>query len=60
MKNALEVIDHILSDVNYKPIDWHSNFKSNYHWNPKTSHRDGCYGHVEGLDKECTGNCPRF
>ena len=44
----------------YQPIDWHSDFKSGYRWNPKTFHRNIQYGHKEGVDIKVPWELSRF
>lgn len=34
----------------YKPIDWHIDFKTGYRWHPKLWYRDVPYGHLPGVD----------
>lgn len=41
-------------------IDWHSDFKSGYRWNPKTFYRNICYGHTEGVDIKVPWELSRF
>lgn len=38
------------SGKGYRPIDWHSDFKSGYRWDPKTFYRYIRYGQIEGAD----------
>ncbi len=45
---------------NYQPIDWHSDFKSAYRWNPKTFYRNVCFGHIEGVDIKVPWELSRF
>lgn len=44
----------------YQSIDWHTDFKSNYSWNPKTFFRSIRYGHVEGVDIKVPWELCRF
>ena len=44
----------------YQPIDWHSDFKSGYKWNPGTFYRDIRYGNVEGVDVKMPWELSRF
>ena len=44
----------------YRPIEWHSDFKSGYRWNPKTFYRNIRYGHVEGVDVKIPWELSRF
>jgi hypothetical protein len=39
-----------LVDPDYKPIDWHVDFKSGYRWSESTWYRDIPYGHLPGVD----------
>ena len=45
---------------NYQPIDWHSDFKSEYRWNPKTFYRNIRWGHIEGVDVKVPWDLSRF
>ena len=44
----------------YKSIDWHSDIKSGYHWNPKTFFRYIHYGHKPGVDIKVPWELSRF
>jgi len=44
----------------YQPIDWHSDFKHGYRWDPKTFYRDICYGHIKGVDIKVPWELSRF
>ena len=44
----------------YQPINWHSDFKRDYRWNPKTLYRDIRYGHIEGVDIKVPWELSRF
>ena len=44
----------------YRPIDWHSDFKSGYRWNPKTFYRNIRYGDREGTDVKVPWELSRF
>ena len=44
----------------YQAIDWHSDFKSGYRWNPKTFYRKIRYGHIEGVDVKVPWELSRF
>jgi len=46
--------------IGYQPIDWHSDFKSGYCWNPKTFYRNIRYGHTEGVDIKVPWELSRF
>jgi len=35
---------------NYKPIDWHLDFRSGYHWSPTVRSLTIAYGHEPGVD----------
>jgi len=45
---------------NYQSIDWHSDFKSGYRWNPKTFYRNIRYGQIEGVDVKVPWELSRF
>lgn len=45
---------------NYKPIDWHIDFKSGCRWNPKTYYKDIKYGHRLGVDIKVPWELSRF
>jgi len=49
-----------LKGKNYQPVDWHSDFKSGYRWNPKTFYRNIRYGHIEGVDVKIPWELSRF
>ncbi len=36
--------------IGYQPIDWHSDFKSGFKWNPSTFHRYFKFRYIEGVD----------
>lgn len=38
------------SAAGYDPIDWHSDFKSGYRWDPQAWFQDLQYGHLPGVD----------
>ena len=44
----------------YQPIDWHSDFKSGYRWDPKIFYRDICYGNQVGVDIKVPWDLSRF
>lgn len=44
----------------YQQIDWHSDFKSGYRWDPKVFFRHIRYGHVEGVDIKVPWELSRF
>lgn len=44
----------------YQPIDWHTDFKCAYRWNPKTFYRDIRYGYIEGVDVIVPWELSRF
>lgn len=44
----------------YQPIDWHSDLKSGYRWNPKKFHRNIRYGHLENVDIKAPWELSRF
>jgi len=44
----------------YQPINWHSDFKNGYKWNPKTFFRNIKYGHVSGVDIKVPWELSRF
>jgi hypothetical protein len=44
----------------YQPIDWHSDFKSGYRWDPKTFFRDIPVGPKEGVDIKVPWELSRF
>jgi hypothetical protein len=39
-----------LIDPDYRPIDWHLDFKSGHRWNETTWFRDVRFGHLPGVD----------
>jgi hypothetical protein len=45
---------------NYQQIDWHSDFKSGYMWNPKIFFRNIRYGHIKGVDIKVPWELSRF
>ena len=38
------------SSLDYSPIDWHTDFKSGYRWNPEAWYLDLRYGNRSGMD----------
>jgi hypothetical protein len=44
----------------YHPIDWHTDFKSGYRWDPQEFHRRVRYGHVRGVDIKVPWELSRF
>ncbi|MFH1856393.1 MAG: alginate lyase family protein, partial [Candidatus Omnitrophota bacterium] len=44
----------------YQPIDWHSDFKSNYRWNPKTFYINIKFGNIKGVDVKVPWELSRF
>ena len=44
----------------YQPIDWHSDFKSGYRWNPKTFYGNIRFGNTEGVDVKVPWELSRF
>jgi hypothetical protein len=48
------------SGAGYRPIDWHSDFKSGYRWNARQFHRNIRYGHIEGVDIKVPWELSRF
>ena len=44
----------------YQPIDWHSDFKAGYRWDPKTFYKRIKYGHVRGVDVKVPWELSRF
>jgi hypothetical protein len=44
----------------YQPIDWHTDFKSHYSWNPNTFFRNIRFGHIEGVDIKIPWELSRF
>jgi len=44
----------------YQPIDWHSDFKSSYKWDPKIFFRNIQYGHIDGVDIKVPWELSRF
>lgn len=49
-----------LNGEDYQPIDWHSDFKSGYKWDPKIFFRNIKFGYVEGVDKKVPWELSRF
>ena len=47
-------------EKDYQPIDWHTDFKSGYRWNPKTFHRNIRFGNVDGVDVKVPWELSRF
>jgi len=47
-------------DQDYQPIDWHSDFKSGFKWNPNTFYSNIKYGHKEGVDIKVPWELSRF
>jgi hypothetical protein len=52
--------ERLTSAAIYESIDWHSDFKSGYHWDPKTFFRYIPYGHVENVDIKVPWELSRF
>lgn len=44
----------------YQPIDWHSDFKSGYMWDPNTFYRNIHFGRLEGVDVKVPWELSRF
>lgn len=44
----------------YLPIDWNSDFKSDYRWNPKTFYADIKFVEIEGVDVKVPWELSRF
>jgi hypothetical protein len=44
----------------YRPIEWHSDFKSGYRWEPTTFFRDILFGHEESTDIKMPWELSRF
>jgi hypothetical protein len=44
----------------YQLIDWHCDFKSDYHWKPRTFFKNIRYGHKEGIDIKVPWELSRF
>jgi hypothetical protein len=44
----------------YQPIDWHSDFKSDYRWNPKAFYADIKFGEIESVDVKVPWELSRF
>jgi len=44
----------------YQPIDWHSDFKAQYRWDPHIFYKDIKYGHVKGVDIKVPWELSRF
>ncbi len=44
----------------YQPIDWHSDFKSGYRWDPKIFYRNINFGSIEGVDIKVPWELSRF
>ena len=44
----------------YQPIDWHSDFKAGYRWDPKTFYKRIKYGHADGVDIKVPWELSRF
>lgn len=44
----------------YRNIEWHSDFKSGYRWNPETFYSYTPYGHQEGVDIKVPWELSRF
>jgi hypothetical protein len=47
-------------DRGYKQIDWHSDFKSGYRWDPETLHHNVRYGYLKGVDIKVPWELSRF
>jgi len=48
------------NDKGYQPIDWHSDFKSDYRWEPNKFYRSIRYGHIKGVDIKVPWELSRF
>ncbi len=46
--------------TSYQPIDWHSDFKNGYRWNPKIFYRDISFDCIEGIDIKVPWELSRF
>ena len=46
--------------LTYQPIDWHSDFKSKYRWDPQIFYKRIKYGHVIGVDIKVPWELSRF
>jgi hypothetical protein len=44
----------------YQPIDWHSDFKAGYRWDPQTFYKGIKYGRVKGVDIKVPWELSRF
>lgn len=44
----------------YQPIDWHSDFKAGYRWDPPTFYKSIKYGHLRGVDVKIPWELSRF
>ena len=40
----------MIDDADYRPIDWHVDFKSGYRWDPRGWGPSSPYGHQDGVD----------
>ncbi|MDY6933077.1 MAG: alginate lyase family protein [Spirochaetota bacterium] len=49
-----------LEGEDYKPINWHIDFKSNYSWSPKIFFRNIRFGHKMGVDVKVPWELSRF
>jgi len=58
-KNNANSLNNILKN-DYKPIDWHIDFKSGYKWDKKTWYKRIKYGHVPGIDIKVPWELSRF
>ncbi len=48
------------SENEYQRIDWHTDFKSGYRWNPKSFYRNIRFGHKPGVDVKVPWELSRF
>lgn len=44
----------------YHPIDWHSDFKGGYRWDPQSFYKRIKYGHIKGVDIKVPWELSRF
>ncbi len=44
----------------YQSIDWHSDFKAAYRWDPQIFYKDIKYGHIKGVDIKVPWELSRF
>ena len=47
---GLEQLREAIAGDEYRPIDWHLDFKSGYRWDPATWHMDVPFGDLGGVD----------